>query len=138
MFESVCFKHLHAKRILRNIVYLVEDTRRSCWKIVNHSSIDKILFRYQLIFVILKKFMDVGSKGNCSFPNTDHHFSINYLKYRWIQLSLFISAVSSISNVLTNWVETAISPKKLDVLIQITHRISCVLQSPTHREYFLK
>ena len=138
MFESVCFKRLHAKRILCNIVYLVEDTRLSCWNLVNHSSIDKILFGYELIFGIFKKFMDVGSKGNCPFPNTDNHFSLNYLKYRRIQLSLFISAISSISNILRNWVETAIWPQKLDVLIKITHRISRVLQLPCHQQYFLQ
>ena len=136
IFESVSDKCIHAKRILRNIAYMVEETRGKCWKLTDHSRIDKILFRYQLIVTILKKFMDIGSKGNYSFLQTDNHFSLYYINYRRFQLSIFISAINNISNILRHWVETTISPRKLDVLIQISYRISLVLQSPSHRQKF--
>ena len=133
MFESICDKRCHAQWVLHNISSMTEDTRGSCWTVCNHAKINKIIQRYQLIVFILNKFGNIGNKiGGYQIYDFDHRFDMNYMSYRQFQMSIFISDIQA----LCVWAKTCTTAKKLDSLIQISSRISKVLQSEHHRDLF--
>ena len=139
MFESICEKRAHVGRILHGIYTLTEDTRGSCWVVRNHMKINKIVQRYQLIVFILSKWGHIGDKiGDFESYNFDHRFDMNYMSFRTFQMSLLISDIQHLCSKLTAWAKTCITAKKLNSLIQISSRISLVLQSPRHRALFKK
>ena len=116
---------------------MTEDTRRSCWVVCDHTKINKIVERYQLIVFILAKWGHIGNKiGNFQAYNFDSRFDMNYMSFRTFQMSILISQIQSLCSKLTAWAKTCITPKKLDSLIQIASRISTVLQSSCHRALF--
>ena len=137
MFESICDKRGHAQRVLHNISSMTEDTRGSCWTVCDHAKINKYVQRYQLIVFILNKFGNIGNKiGGYQIYGFDHRFDMNYMSYRRFQMSILISDIHSLCQRLGVWVKTCITAKKLDSLIQISSRISKVLQSECHRDLF--
>ena len=66
----------------------------------------------------------------------DHRFDMNYMSYRRFQMSILISDIQALCGRLGVWAKTCIMAKKLDSLIQISSRISKVLQSERHRNLF--
>ena len=139
MFECICEKRAHVERILHGIYTLTEDTRRSCWVVCDHTKINKIVQHYQLIVFILSKWGHIGDKiGHFESYNFDYRFDMNYMSFRTFQMSILISEIQRLCSKLTAWVKTCITAKKLNSLIQISSRISLVLQSPRHRALFEK
>ena len=137
MFESICNKRCHAWRVLHNIDSMTEDTRGSCWTVCNHTKINKIVQWYQLIMFILNKWGNIGNKiGGYLIHDFDHRFDMNYMSYRQFQMSILISDIQALCHKLSVWVQTYITVKKLDSLIQMLSRISKVLQSEHHRDLF--
>ena len=137
MFESICDKRCHVRRVLHNIDSMTEDTRGSCWTVYNHAKINKIIQWYQLIVFILYKWGNIGNKiGSYQIYDFDHRFNMNYMSYCWFQMSILISNIQALSHKLGFWVQTCIIAKKLDSLIQISSYISKVLQSEHHRDLF--
>ena len=116
---------------------MTEDTRGSCWTVRDHAKINKIVQRYQLIVFILNKWGNIGNKvGGYQIYDFDHHFDMNYMSYHQFQMSILISDIQALCHKLSVWVQTCITVKKLDSLIQISSRISKVLQSERHRDLF--
>ena len=68
--------------------------------------------------------------------NFDSKFDMNYMSFRRYQMVILITDIQHLSGKLSRWAGTCINVKKLDSLIQITSRISKVLQSPRHRALF--
>ena len=136
VFKSVCDKRLHATHLLKCVTKLIDETKAPCFRLSSHTKMDKLLSRFNLMFTIFKRFMDIGNKGNYTKRICNDLFSINILKYRHYQLMWAILDIIGICQVLIKWVEKCIKHKKLDTLIQITFRVSHVLQSPNHRKYF--
>ena len=137
MFESICDKRCHAQRVLHNISSMTEDTRGSCWTVCDHAKINKIVQRYQLIVFILNKFGNIGNKiGSYQIYDFDHRFDMNYMSYHQFQMSILISDIQALCGRLGVWAKTCTMAKKLDSLIQISSRISKVLQSERHRDLF--
>ena len=135
VFESICDKCLHSTRLLKCVIKLIEDSRCWIWEQKNHSKLDKLLDRFNIVFSIFKKFMDIGNKGNRKKENHEELFSLNIVTYRHYQIAFVINDIIAVCRILIKWVETCIFCKKLDCLIQITHRVSRVLQSDAHRRY---
>ena len=116
---------------------MTEDMRGSCWTVRDHAKINKIVQRYQLIVFILNKWGNIGNKiGGYQIYDFDHRFDMNYMSYRQFQMSILISDIQALCRRLRVWVQTCITVKKLDSLIQISSRISKVLQSERHRDLF--
>ena len=116
---------------------MTEDTRGSCWTVCDHTKINKIVQRYQLIVFILNKWGNIGNKiGGYQIYDFDHRFNMNYMSYRQFQMSILISDIQSLCRRLGVWAKTFITVKKLDSLIQILSCISKVLQSERHRDLF--
>ena len=116
---------------------MTEDTRGSCWTVCDHAKINKIVQWYQLIVFILNKWGNIGNKiGGYQKYDFDHRFDMNYMSYRRFQMSILISDIQALCRRLSVWVQTCITVKKLDSLIQISSRISKVLQSERHRDLF--
>ena len=116
---------------------MTEDTRGSCWTVRDHAKINKIVQQYQLIVFILNKWGNIGNKiGSYQIYDFDHRFDMNYMSYHWFQMSILISDIQSLCHKLSVWVQTCITAKKLVSLIQISGRISKVLQSEHHRDLF--
>ena len=139
MFESICEKRAHVGRILHGIYTLTEDTRGSCWVVHDHTKINKIVQCYQLIVFILSKLGHIGDKiGDFKSYNFDDRFDMNYMSFRTFQISILISNIKRLCSKLTAWAKTCITAKKLNLLIQISSRISLVLQSHHHRALFKK
>ena len=137
MFESICDKRCHAQRILHNISSMTEDMRGSCWTVRDHAKINKIVQRYQLIVFILNKWGNIGNKiGGYQIYDFDHRFDMNYMSYRQFQMSILISDIQALCQRLCVWAKTLTTSKKLDSLIQISSRISKVLQLERHRDLF--
>ena len=136
VFESVCEKQIHATRLLKCVICLLEESRAPCYQLTLHSKMDKLLTRFDLIFTIFEHFMKIGDKGNYKKKVSDELFLINILKYRHYQLTWIILDVIGICRVFIKWVQTCIKFKKLDTLIQIMLRISRILQSENHKKYY--
>ena len=66
----------------------------------------------------------------------DHCFDMNYMSYCRFQMSILISDIQALCGRLGVWAKTCTTAKKLDLLIQISSRISKVLQSECHRDLF--
>ena len=116
---------------------MTEDTRGSFWTVCDHAKINKIVQRYQLIVFILNKFGNIDNKiGGYQIYDFDHRFDMNYMSYHRFQMSILISDIQALSQRLCVWAQTCITVKKLDSLIQISSRISKVLQSGHHRDLF--
>ena len=108
--------------------------RLPCWTVQEH--INKIIQRYQLIVFILNKFGHIGNKISYEINNFDSKFDMNYMYFCQYQMVILITDIQHLSGKLSCWAGTCINVKKLDSLIQITSRISKVLQSPRHRALF--
>ena len=116
---------------------MTEDTRGSCWTVRDHAKINKIVQRYQLIVFILNKWGNIGNKiGGYQIYDFDHRFDMNYMSYRWFQMSILVSDIQALCQRLCVWAKTWTTAKKLDSLIQISSRISKTLQSDHHRDLF--
>ena len=81
------------------------------------------------MFTIFHRFMKIGNKGVYN-KNVCDDKNKNF-QLMWIQLD-----VVGICRVLIKWIETCIKHKKLDTLIQITSRISRVLQFENHKKFY--
>ena len=104
---------------------------------LDHAKINKIIQRYQLIVFILNKWGNIGNKiGGYQIYDFDHRFDMNYMSYRRFQMSILISYIQALCQRLCVWAKTWTMAKKLDSLIQISSRISKVLQSERHRDLF--
>ena len=136
MFESICDKRSHAGRILHTIDTMTEETRLACWTVQEHMKINKIVQQYQLIVFILNKFGHIGNKISYEISTFDSKFDMNYMSFRQYQMAILITDIQHLSGKLSYWAGTCINVKKPDSLIQITSRISKVLQSPHHRALF--
>ena len=79
--------------------------------------------------------MDIGNKGNYDKNYHGELFSPHIVTYRHYQIAFSILDIISVCRLLIKWIETCVLPKKLDTLIQITLRVSRVLQSENHRKY---
>ena len=135
MFESICDKRSHTGRVLHAINPMVEEMRLPCWTVQEHMK-KKIVQRYQLIVFILNKFGHIGNKISYEISTFDSKFDMNYMSFRQYQMAILITDIQHLSGKLSYWAGTCINVKKPDSLIQITSRISKVLQSPRHRALF--
>ena len=87
--------------------------------------------------VQLNKWGNIGNKiGGYQIYDFDHRFDMNYMSYRQFQMSILISDIQALCQRLCVWAKTWTTAKKLDSLIQISSRISKVLQSEHHRDSF--
>ena len=89
-----------------------------------------------MIVFILNKFGHIGNKISYEINNFDSKFDMNYMSFHRYQMTILITDIQHLSGKLSHWAGTCINVKILDSLIQITSRISKVLQSPHHRALF--